>query len=81
MKLDSMEELLVFNGLLDQCWGQVWLTDPAGNMYDLTDRASRLKGLLALAGEDGDACELYTRKREDESRLLGYLCTRRERTA
>ena len=81
MKLNSMEELLAFNALLDQCCGQVWITDPAGKTYDLTDRSGRLRGLLALAGEDGGAYEIYARKREDEMLLLGYLCTRWERTA
>lgn len=81
MKLNSMEELLAFNALLDQCSGQVWIADPAGKTCDLTDRAVRLKGLLALAGEDGDSYEIYARKREDEMLLMGYLCARWERTA
>ena len=73
MKLNSMEELFTFNALLDQCRGQVWLMSPTGKMYDLTNGDARLKGLAALAGDNSDEYELYTRMREDEGLLMRYL--------
>ena len=81
MKFDTVEELLAFQALLDQCRGQVWIEAPDGRRYDLTDRAARMKGLLMLAGDAAEEFGLYARMREDEMLLLNYYCDRMEKTA
>lgn len=81
MKLTTVDELIRFNEILDQCGGSVYLQGPDGRVLDLRDRTSRLQGLTALSGADAELYDLYARRREDETLLLSYLVRQSEKTA
>ena len=81
MKLNTVDELIRFNDLLDQCKGYVCLHAPDGRYLDLSNKATRLQGLAALSGKDADYYELFAGRREDEHLLICYLLQQEKKTA
>lgn len=81
MKLKSMEELSVFNDLLNACCGMVWIESETGERYDLNGKTDRFAGLSKLLGEHADKYDVYAQTREDKMLLFHYMCGRAAQAA
>ena len=82
MKLHNVEEMNRFNALLDQCSGDVYICTPDGrSCFSMSDKTTRLQGLVALTGEKAELYGIYARKREDEALLMRYIVQQMKKTA
>lgn len=74
MKLTNTKEVQAFIEAVKDCRGGVYLKSPEGEVIKLENERSLCAGIGLLLRPDGDSVELFTGCREDESRMLGFLC-------
>ena len=78
MKFTSAKQFYDFQEVLAQCHGNVYLRSAFGDCYNLKSVLSQYVAFAALLGEHGDELELYCSDKDDEGKLLGFLCDHEE---
>ena len=74
MKIQSNEELQMFERVIDTCRSAVLLVTPDGMQYNLKTPMERYQGIGKLIhGRDMVEPEIYTSCFEDEMNLFGFI--------
>ncbi len=73
MKLQNIDQLHEFLKIIDDCKGDVYLTSPYGDKYNLKSKLSQYIAVAALLGEHGDELEIWCDDKEDETKIIQYL--------
>lgn len=73
MRLRKISEVELFLDTVNACNGDVWLTSPYGDKYNLKSLLSQYVAIGALIGEKGDELELWCGNKSDESKFLHLL--------
>ena len=74
MKFNSYEEIREFLDIVDSCRNDVYLHSQYGDVYNLKSKLSQYLGVAALLSEHGDELELVCANKEDEPKLVRFLC-------
>lgn len=77
MVLHTIKELNEFKAVVDSCEGNVWMTEGKDTFYNLKSELTQYVVFAKLLEEND--LELFAATREDEHKLLAYLCAFRER--
>ena len=73
MKLSNIDQVNEFLAIVKECKGDVYLTSPQGDKFNLKSNFSQYIAMGALLGNHGDDLELWCDDKSDESRFLGFL--------
>ena len=73
MKIHNISKLNDFMAILYQCKGEVWLSTPEGDRYNLKSTFNQYLALDLLLAERGDFLELECSNKEDEALFAEYL--------
>ena len=74
MRLRSEADVQEFLDAVSQCGGDVYLKSPEGDIFNLKSSMSRYIAIGRLIEESGDSLELFADSKEDEARLIRFLC-------
>ena len=74
MRLRSEADVQEFLDAVNQCGGEVYLKSPEGDIFNLKSSMSRYIAIGRLIEEQGDTLELFADSKEDEARLIKFLC-------
>ncbi len=78
MKFTNAAQVDEFLEVIRKCKGQVFLTSPYGDRYNLNSKFSAYIAVGAMLGENGDELELFCENKEDRVLLLNYLEERKD---
>ena len=73
MKLTNIKELDAFKEAIANCRGDVWLTSPYGDKYQLKSLFNSYIAFGKLIDEHGDELELFCQFKEDEGHFLKFF--------
>ena len=73
MKIHNISKLNDFMAILYQCKGEVWLSTPEGDRYNLKSTFNQYLALDLLLAERGDFLELECSNKEDEALFVEYF--------
>ena len=70
MRLQKISQVQLFLDPVNSCEGDVWLTSPYGDKYNLKSLLTQYVAISALLGDQGDQLELWCENKEDEAKFL-----------
>ena len=70
MRLQKISQVQLFLDIVNSCEGDVWLTSPYGDKYNLKSLLTQYVAISALLGDQGDQLELWCENTEDEAKFL-----------
>lgn len=70
MKLQKISQVELFLETVNSCIGDVWMTSPYGDKYNLKSLLTQYVAVAALLGDRGDEMELWCGRKEDEGKFL-----------
>lgn len=70
MRLQKISQVQLFLDTVNSCEGDVWLTSPYGDKYNLKSLLTQYVAISALLGDQGDQLELWCENKEDEAKFL-----------
>lgn len=73
MKLTNIKELDAFQEAISKCRGDVWITSPCGDIYQLKSLFNQYIAFGKLLGEHGDEMELFCQFKEDEGHFMKFF--------
>lgn len=73
MKLKNIDEVNEFLSVIDTCEGNVYLTSPYGDRYNLKSKLAQFVAIAALIGEKGNELELFCDTKADENKLVKFF--------
>jgi len=74
MKLKNVKDVEKFIQVINECEHDVYLKSPEGDVFNLKSSLSQYIAIGRLVDENGDMLELFANSREDEARLMRFLC-------
>ncbi len=74
MKLKNVKDVEKFIQVINDCEHDVYLKSPEGDVFNLKSSLSQYIAIGRLVDENGDMLELFANSREDEARLMRFLC-------
>lgn len=73
MKLTNIKELDAFKEAIAKCRGDVWLTSPFGDKYQLKSLFNQYIAFGALLSDHGDEMELFCQFKDDEGHFMKFF--------
>lgn len=73
MKLTKISQVEDFLTIVNTCKGDVTLTSPYGDKYNMKSLLTQYVAIGALLGERGDELELFCSSKEDEAKFLKFF--------
>lgn len=73
MKLTKISQVEDFLAVVNTCKGDVTLTSPYGDKYNMKSLLTQYVAIGALLGERGDELELFCSLKEDEAKFLKFF--------
>lgn len=73
MKLTKISQVEDFLAIVNTCKGDVTLTSPYGDKYNMKSLLTQYVAIGALLGERGDELELFCSSKEDEAKFLKFF--------
>ena len=73
MRLTKIKEVNDFLEIVNHCKGEVTLTSPYGDKYNLKSLLTQYVAIAALLGEHGDELELFCSDSSDEGKFMNFL--------
>ena len=73
MKLTNIQEIDAFKEAIAKCKGDVWITSPQGDKYNLKSLFSQYIAFGELLGKHGDEMELFCQLPGDESYFIKFF--------
>ena len=70
MRLTKIKEVNDFLEIVNHCKGEVTLTSPYGDKYNLKSLLTQYVAIAAMAKENGDYLELFCDNRDDEKYFM-----------
>ena len=70
MKITNIQDVNELLSVVDSCSGDVYLTSPYGDKFNLKSKLSQYVAVGALLGNHGDELELWCEDKADEAKLL-----------
>lgn len=80
MKLTNVKDVEKFIQVIQECEHDVYLKSQEGDVFNLKSSLSQYIAIGRLVDENGDTLELFADSREDEARLIQFLCELDEKT-
>jgi len=74
MRLTNVKDVQKFIQVIDACEHDVYLKSQEGDVFNLKSSMSQYIALGRLVEENGDTLELFADGKEDEARLIQFLC-------
>ncbi|MCI8844399.1 MAG: polya polymerase [Oscillospiraceae bacterium] len=74
MKLTNVKDVEKFIQVIKECEHDVYLKSQEGDVFNLKSSLSQYIAIGRLVDENGDSLELFADSREDEARLIHFLC-------
>lgn len=75
MELRNMMDVENFKMVLNNCVGDVWMKSTAdGSRFDLKNEIAQDVVIGRMLNGMGSDLELFAGTREDEGRLIGFMC-------
>ena len=73
MRINNINEINDFLCAVKQCSGNVYLTSPEGDKFNLKSEFSQYIALGALLGDKGDYLELFCDNKADETYFFNFF--------
>lgn len=73
MKLTKISQVEDFLAIVNTCKGDVTLTSPYGDKYNMKSLLTQYVAIGALLGERGNELELFCSSKEDEAKFLKFF--------
>lgn len=74
MRLTNVKDVQKFIAVVNQCEHDVYLKSMEGDTFNLKSSMSQYIAIGRLIEESGDSLELFADSKEDEGRLIKFLC-------
>ncbi len=74
MRLTNVKDVQKFIEVVNACEHDVYLKSQEGDVFNLKSSLSQYIAIGRLVDETGDSLELFADSREDEARLIAFLC-------
>lgn len=74
MRLTNVKDVQKFIAVIRACEHDVYLKSQEGDVFNLKSSMSQYIALGRLVEENGDMLELFADSKEDEARLIKFLC-------
>jgi len=74
MRLTNVKDVQKFIAVIGTCEHDVYLKSQEGDVFNLKSSMSQYIALGRLVEENGDTLELFADSKEDEARLIKFLC-------
>lgn len=73
MKLNKINEVTKFLNVVDTCKGDVFLTSPYGDKYNLKSKLTQYIAIAALLNADNSELELWCDDNSDEGKFMEFF--------
>lgn len=74
MRLANVKDVQKFMEVINACEHDVYLKSLEGDVFNLKSSMSQYIAIGRLIEESGDSLELFADSKEDEGRLIKFLC-------
>lgn len=74
MRLTNVKDVQKFTQVVNECEHDVYLKSQEGDVFNLKSSMSQYIAIGRLIEESGDTLELFADSKEDEARLIRFLC-------
>ena len=74
MRLTNVKDVQKFIKVVDDCEHDVYLRSLEGDVFNRKSSMSQYIAIGRLIEESGDSLELFADSKEDEARLIQFLC-------
>lgn len=74
MRLTNVKDVKKFIDVVNSCQDTVYLKSQEGDVFNLKSSMSQYVAIGRLIEESGDSLELFADSKEDEARLIKFLC-------
>ena len=74
MRLTNVKEVQKFIQVVNECERDVYHKSLEGDVFNLKSSMSQYIAIGRLIEESGDSLELFADSKEDEARLIRFLC-------
>lgn len=73
MKISNIQDVKELLSVVDSCSGDVYLTSPYGDKFNLKSKLSQYVAVGALLGNHGDELEIWCENKDDESKVIAMF--------